>query len=139
MKELILIMGILSYTSCITTRRHELSDLRATNDCVSNWIYDSIQDPIDVKIILFDKQYEMTGAKVPTLIIGVAINKDTVAVIDKNFSGDLLIGEQLLALAATGTSLSDTTAVKNVLNNAFMRTFTYAQYLGNVMPIAVHL
>ena len=74
-------------------------------NCTNKWTYENLTQKKELRVLLFCKKSHYDISSYPNFIIGTADNSDTIAIIDKDFSGDISRNSKITVSPATWTIL----------------------------------
>lgn len=94
MKSVSLVILIAIILSCKVTN-FPSNRLVRLKDCQTQWEYEDLSDPIEIRVLTAQNKYKYDMASFPNFVIGVTPAHDTIGVVDNLYSIDLQ-GKQTL-------------------------------------------
>lgn len=81
---------------CIINKKaYWKSEKEKVSHCYKSWQFEDLQTTQHVKVLLYNAKHNQDIYSFPNFLIGVNVEGDTIAVMDKNFEGKLQLGDKI--------------------------------------------
>lgn len=89
------ILFIMSFflLGCSSSKLYWDTEKDKVEKCREKWVYKDLEFKESLKVLLYDQKSNYGVNSSPNFIIGITELKDTIAIVDKDFSGDIKVNK----------------------------------------------